>query len=297
MGQAKRTTKLPLDFSEKEKGGANRSKRAALSATSEVLNQARGFYLDFFLAHTEKLFERVQLVNQETGEVREAVISADKLLTRAEYQTISTPEHPHPSPRWNFSTRFPDFPWEYRRSVIKDCIGKARAYHTAHATWKQRGAAKGKPGLPTPANHPTLYAGVFSLHLDQAEIQKSFVKLRVYSGTGWEWVHYPVKANRYVETRLAEPAWRTLAPTLVLKNQRVEIHFPQAKTVTAKKIAESKRDGDLVTVAVDLNIKHLAVITVRRHGTIIETVFASDQGLDQHRYRHMKKIANKQWQS
>jgi hypothetical protein len=84
---------------------------------------------------------------------------------------------------------------------------------------------------------------------------------------------------------------------LVLKNKRVELHFPQQKTVTAKKIAESKRDGDLVTVAVDLNIKHLAVITVRQHGTIIETVFASDQGLDQHRYRHMKKIAQTQWQS
>jgi transposase len=122
------------------------------------------------------------------------------------------------------------------------------------------------------------------------------VKLRVYTGTGWEWVNYPVKENRYVETRLAESEWRTLAPKLVLKDKRVEIHFPQEKTVTAKKIVESKRDGDLVTVAVDLNIKHLAVITVRQHGTIIETVFASDQGLDQHRYRHMKKIAKKQWQ-
>jgi transposase len=84
---------------------------------------------------------------------------------------------------------------------------------------------------------------------------------------------------------------------LVLKNKRGEIHFPQEKTVTAKKIVESKRDGDLFTVAVDLNVKHLAVITVRQHGTIIETVFASDQGLEQHRYRHMKQIAKKQWQS
>ena len=154
MGQAERTTKLLLDFSEKEKGGANRSKRAALSATSEMLNQARGFYLDFFLAHPEKLFERVQLVNQETGEVREAIISSDKLLTWAEYQTLSTKEHPHPSPLWNFSAHFPDVPWEYRRSVIKDCIGKARAYHTALATWKQTGKAKGKPGLPYPCQSP-----------------------------------------------------------------------------------------------------------------------------------------------
>ncbi len=118
MGQAERTTKLLLDFSEKEKGGANRSKRAALSATSEVLNQARSFYLDFFLAHPEKLFERVQLVNQETGVVREAVISADKLLSLSQSIRRFPPrEHPHPAPRWNFSTRFPDFPWEYRRAA------------------------------------------------------------------------------------------------------------------------------------------------------------------------------------
>jgi transposase len=50
-------------------------------------------------------------------------------------------------------------------------------------------------------------------------------------------------------------------------------------------------------VAVDLNVKHLAVITVRQQGKIIETVFTSDQGLDAHRYRHMKRIAKKQWQS
>jgi len=105
MGRAKRTTKLLLDFSQQEQGGANRSKRAALSATSGLLNQARGFYLDFFLAHPEKLFERVHLVNKEMGEVREAVISADKFLTWAEYQTVSTREHPHPSPSWNFSRK------------------------------------------------------------------------------------------------------------------------------------------------------------------------------------------------
>src|ERR1700751_609111 len=28
-----------------------------------------------------------------------------------------------------------------------------------------------------------------------------------------------------------------------------------------------------------------------------ETVFVTDQGLDQHRFRHLKRIAKKQWQS
>jgi IS605 OrfB family transposase len=50
-------------------------------------------------------------------------------------------------------------------------------------------------------------------------------------------------------------------------------------------------------VTVDLNVKHLAAITVRRHKRIIETVFVRDKGLDQHRYGHMKRISKKQWQS
>jgi len=84
---------------------------------------------------------------------------------------------------------------------------------------------------------------------------------------------------------------------LILNKQTAAIHFLQSKAITAKKIVESKRDPDLVTVAVDLNVKFLAVITVRQHGVIRETRFVSDQGLDQHRYRHLRRIAKKQWQS
>ncbi len=39
------------------------------------------------------------------------------------------------------------------------------------------------------------------------------------------------------------------------------------------------------------------MITVRQDGAIIETVFVRDQGLDRHRYGHLKRIARKQWQS
>jgi IS605 OrfB family transposase len=84
---------------------------------------------------------------------------------------------------------------------------------------------------------------------------------------------------------------------LILSKQSAAIHFLQSKTITAKKIVESKRDPDLVTVAVDLNVKQLAVITVRQHGVIQETRFVSDHGLDHHRYQHLKCVAKKQWQS
>jgi len=58
----------------------------------------------------------------------------------------------------------------------------------------------------------------------------------------------------------------------------------------------SDRKTDLVTVAVDLNVKNLVVITVRRQGKIIKTEFITDNGLDQHRYRHMRVVSRHQWQ-
>lgn len=59
MGQATRTTKLLLNQGKRELGGANTDKRAALDATVQVLNAARAFYIDFFLAHAHKLAERI----------------------------------------------------------------------------------------------------------------------------------------------------------------------------------------------------------------------------------------------
>ena len=70
MGHTARTTKLLLDLSEREQGGANRDKRR---------------YLE---------------------------------------EMVAIYAHPDPRPAWNFSQGFPDFPNWYRRSVIKDCIGK-----------------------------------------------------------------------------------------------------------------------------------------------------------------------------
>ena len=297
MGQTARTTKLLLDLSPRDQKGTNPGKRRHLVETVAMLNAARRFYLDFFLAHPEKMTERVEVISKKTGEVRESLVSADALLTWAEFQTVETHEHPHPLPQWNFSRLFPDFPTRYRRSVIKDVIGKARGYLTMLLKWQRSGKKKGKPGVPTAANHPTLYAGTFSLELDELDVRKSFVRLKVYTGSQWVWVHYPTLYNRYFEQRRAEIGWETESPKLILNKQSAAIHFLQTKPITAKKIVNSKRDPDLVTVAVDLNVKHLAVITVRQHGSIQETRFVSDQGLDQHRYRHLKRVANKQWQS
>ena len=297
MGQTARTTKLQLDLSPRDQRGANPGKREHLAATVDILNAARQFYLNFFLTYPDKLMERVEVISKQTGEVSEGLISADKLLTWAEFHTVETRDHPTPRAGWNFSQQFPDFPTRYRRSVIKDVLGKARAYLGSKARWEASGKKKGKPGVPTPRNHPTLYAGTYALELATLDLKASFVKLKVYTGSRWIWANYPTRYNRYFERRRAEEGWEMESPKLILKKQGVEIHFLQTKTIQARKIVESKRDPDLVTVAVDLNVKFLAVITVRQHGIIRETHFVSDQGLDQHRYHHLKRVAKKQWQT
>ena len=297
MGQTARTTKLLLDLRAHQQRGANQGKRRYLEETVAILDAARRFYLDFFLAYPDKLIERVEVISKQTGEVSERLISADKLLTWAESHTVATAQHPDPLPEWNFSQAFPHFPNRYRRSVIKDCIGKARGYLTTLSNWQGKGAKKGRPGMPTASNHPTLYAGTYTLDLDELDVRKSFVRLKVYTGSQWTWVHYPTRYNRYFEQRRGEQGWEQESPRLILGKHDAAIHFLQTKTITATKIVESKHDPDLVTVAVDLNVKQLAVITVRQHGQIKATRFVSDQGLDQHRFRHLGRVAKKQWQT
>ena len=294
MGQATRTTKLLFDLGKRRQGGANTSKRAFLTETVVLLTAARAFYIDFFLAHADKLAERVSYYSEKHLEMRERAISANELLTWAEACTVATKVHPHPWPGWNFSERFADLPFAYRRSVIKDAIGKVRSYLSQWANWEKSGQKQGKPGLPGAGEHPTLYQGTCELSLEEAKGMDRFVRLKVYDGKMWRWANYPVTCSRYFQQRQRDPAWEQHSPLLVLTKQTAALHFPQTKQVQAKKVKESKRDPELVTVAVDLNVKNLAVITVRQHQHIMETVFVTDRGLDQQRYRHLKRIAKKQ---
>ena len=123
MGQATRTTKLLLDLDKRKEGGANTDKRVALDATTLVLTAARAFYIDFFLAHADKLAERVSYYSEKHLDMRTRALSAHELLTWAESCTVETKDHPHPWVGWNFTEAFPEMPFVYRRSAIKDAIG------------------------------------------------------------------------------------------------------------------------------------------------------------------------------
>ena len=301
MGQANRMTKVLLDLSECTTGGVNPGKRTYLEETVKLLDAARAFYLAFFLAHPDKLTERVRYFSEKHKEERERLISSNELLTWAEALTVETAAHPAVLPSYNFSQQFPAFPCIYRRSVIKDAIGKVRSYFSNLTNWSASGKKKGQPGSPGASNHPTLYDEAFCLDLEGIDLRPNprtcFARLKVYTGTEWRWHNYPIKLSRYFEVRWRDPAWENQSPKLILRKKSAALHFPQVKHIEAKRVKESKLDPHLVTVAVDLNVKNLAVITVRQDDKIIETVFVRDHGLDQARFRHLKRIAKKQWLS
>ena len=75
MGQATRTTKLLLDLGKRAEGGANTGKHIYLEETTKLLNAARAFYVSFFLAHSDKLAERVTYVSDRDQQERERFIS------------------------------------------------------------------------------------------------------------------------------------------------------------------------------------------------------------------------------
>ena len=153
LGQASRTTRLLLDLSARSRGGANTGKGASLEETTKILDAARAFYLAFFLAHPDKLSERVRYCSERLQAERERLISPNELLTWAQALSIETAAHRHPLASYNFSRAFAAFPFIYRRSVIKDAIGKARSYLSKLVNWNTSSKKKGQPGNPGAREH------------------------------------------------------------------------------------------------------------------------------------------------
>ncbi len=69
--------------------------------------------------------------------------------------------------------------------------------------------------------------------------------------------------KRYLVQRLGEADWKRQSPTLILRPHWAELHIPQVRKLEASKVMERKQDPDLVTVAVDLNVRNLASASVR----------------------------------
>ncbi len=117
MGVAKRTTKIEINLGGRSQQGANSAKQVYLDLTAEILNHARAFYINFFLACAVKFDEIVTYYSEKHKEYRQRKINADELLTWAESVTIPKENRPHVLDCRDFTKRFPDVPRDYRRSV------------------------------------------------------------------------------------------------------------------------------------------------------------------------------------
>ncbi len=98
--------------------------------------------------------ERVEVISTHTGEVTDGCFSR-QLLTWAEFQTVATDAHPDPRPAWNSVRCFPTS--QIGIDARSSKIAWQSPWLSHHAsTFQHSGKRKGKPGVPTAANHPTL---------------------------------------------------------------------------------------------------------------------------------------------
>jgi IS605 OrfB family transposase len=177
---------------------------------------------------------------------------------------------------------------------------------------------KGKPPKPPKArNLPTFYKGTYQFQIKAAvalprlidnpqielfDIKNQFVRLKVYDGTNWIWKNYPVCLGSKQEKQLNDPSWSSGSPTLVPKRTKRGIewylHIPLVKQVDVKPIKEQKKENpNLTTLAVDLGLRHLAVVTVRKGGKIVAVSFFRGEEVEAHKLQHLQKVFRKQQKS
>jgi IS605 OrfB family transposase len=178
-----------------------------------------------------------------------------------------------------------------------------KSYLSNKAEWdnrSKRNKLKNPPAPPTPSNLPTFYSGTYELEL--LDIQNQFVRLKVYSEGKWVFINYPIKIGKKQLEILTSGEWKILSPTLVPKKDRGKtewyLNIPVEKKVNVKKIEEQKKENpNLTTLSIDMGLKHIAVVTVRKNGKIVNVLFFRCEKIEAHRLRHLQKIFKKQQKS
>jgi IS605 OrfB family transposase len=164
----------------------------------------------------------------------------------------------------------------------------------------KKNKSKNSPSPPSPFNLPTFYSGTYEIEL--LDIQNQFVRLKVYSEGEWIFKNYPISIGKKQLNLLQSGEWNILSPTLVPKKKKGKIEWylniPVEKKVSVKKIEEQKKENpNLTTLSIDMGLKHIAVITVRKAGKIVFVKFFRSSAIESHRLRHLLSIFNKQKKS
>ena len=294
MAKAIKTIKVKIN-------NPNKGKEEALESTVEILNSLLATYIDFTLAHRFLLAKTKEVVSKKTGEVRIRKLNNLEILTEVEKHTLKTLAHPETE--INVKTLYPNLPTLFRRSAINTSTGMCKSYLSNLRKWQfsnKKNKSKNPPAPPAPKNLPTFYKGTYEIEL--LDIQNQFVRLKVYSEGEWVFINYPVRIGLKQLKILQSGEWEIRSPTLVPKIRygKTEwyLHIPLGKKVSVLPIDKQKKENsNLTTLSIDMGIKHLAVITVRKGGKIVFVKFFRCEQIEAHRLRHLQKIFLKQKKS
>jgi len=294
MAKAIKTIKVKIN-------NPNKGKEEALRETVNILNKVLATYIDLTLANSHLLFLQKECVSKQTGVSFTRALTSREILT--EIEKISFKTKAHPNPIIDIKTDYPSLDTSFRRSCINTSTGMCKSYLTSRENWKGRSKknkSKNPPSPPSPKNLPTFYKGTYEIEL--LDIINQFVRLKVCFQGEWVFINYPIKIGKKQLKILQSQEWDILSPTLVPKKRGTKtewyLHIPLEKNVSVLPIDKQKKENpNLTTLSIDMGLKHLAVITVRKNGKIVFVKFFRSKHLEAHRLRHLIKIFNKQKKS
>jgi len=304
MGTATKAVKIKIT-------DANTGKLEILAKTKEEANNLLAFYIGLLNDHPE-------------------VINSESFIKEVEVLTNRTPNNP--TPKIPIEEHCIEPPSILKRSIIAHAVGKMKGYQANYERWLAAGKKQGEPKLPSHKMNPSFYYTDFKLEFD--DIQNQFVRLRVFNGKQWSMVNYPVKLTkqfndmyqehaRYMEhkekldayaeilttngiskkeaKRLAveiigtNPHYKIGSPTLSFKKGNWYLCFPFEKKIYMKKLDNHLKDKqEPVTLAADLGINHLAVITIKKGEQLLKTEFISGKQINDLRYSVLQQITKNQ---
>jgi len=302
MAKARKTIKVKIH-------NPNKGKEEALQSTVDILNSLLAAYVDLTLENRCLLTKTKEIVSKKTGEIRVRTLTNQEILTEIEKLSVKTKAHPEVE--IDIKEKYPALPTEFRRSTINTSTGMCKSYLSNLSAFKnqnKRNRAKNPPAPPTPQNLPTFYKGTYEIEL--IDIMNQFVRLKVYHKGEWVFINYPIKIGSKQLSILQSGKWDILSPTLVRKKRKGKIegewassftwylHIPVEKKVKVQPIAKQKKENpNLTTLSIDMGLRHLAVITVRKNKKIVFVKFFRSEKIESHRLRHLKKIFSKQKKS
>lgn len=308
IGSSVKTVKLKIDPK------ANKGKMEFLELTRQMINLELDFYN--------------QVVLTENLDVK------DK-FARNKLEALTHQTKTNANPKYPIEKVMVKSPSITKRSIINASIGQMQSYFTRLEKWEDSNSKKGKPNLPKAQTMPTFYYSDFKIEL--ADIKNQFVKLRVFTGEKWEFVNYPVKFTKQFNEKYEEhqksleykrefkkqvdvlikqgveksvarkeirdkmginPYYEMCSPSLTFKNNIWCLAFPFEKKIYVKSVKKQLEENSITrTLAVDLGLNHLAVVTIMEGEKLIKTEFVSGAKINDSRYSALKKITKKQRQS